>query len=392
MSRHYFDYAAATPPDPKVVKLVAGLMSDRFANPGSPHSAGRESREQLEQARKQVAKVLGAKPAEIVFTSGSTEAISMAISGVMQQYPNARLAVSAIEHEAVLAAAEQAEAGGAQVGVIAVGPSGVVQLDQVQAAIDDSTVLLAVQYANNEIGSIQPITQIGQLLAQIRRSRQERGVTRPLYFFCDGAQAGLLSLGVARLGVDLLSMGATKLYGPPGVGFLYIRTGTELVAVTPGGGQEQRRRGGTPSAALAAGLALALEQTQAGRVREASRQQRLRDELWKELKHALADAELNGELKSRLPGNLNLNIPGADGETLVAHLDKVGFMVATGAACSASNQEPSHVLLAIGRSVPQARSSLRISLGEPTTSAEVKVLATAIKKVAPRVKQLSKEH
>jgi cysteine desulfurase len=385
----YLDYAAATPLDARVLKAMQPYLSDHFANPSSLHTPGREQRKALEAARKRIARSLGAKPAEIIFTSGSTEGINLAMRGVLQAFPRARVVVSAIEHEAVRAVADGLGAQGGLAGLITVGESGVVAPAQVVAAIDDTTVLVCLHYANNEIGTIQPIAKVAVEVARIRAERLQRGVTYPLYLFCDAAQAGLLNLQVARLGVDLLSMGGSKLYGPAGSGFLYVRTGTKLAPLWRGGGQEGGLRPGTENVAAAVGLAAALELVQAGRQTETKRQAALRDWLWQELTTRLDGLTLNGALNPRLPGNLNFVVSGASGEALVAHLDAQGVGGATGSACTAANQDPSRVLLAIGRSPAEAESSLRLTIGHHTSKAELEQVVKVVAAVVPRVRKLS---
>lgn len=385
----YLDYAAATPLDLAVLNAMQPHLTQEFANPSSLHRVGREQAKALESARVRVAKVLGAKPTEIIFTSGSTESAVLAITGVARAVPMSRLVVGSIEHEAVLNTVARLEDEGHQEGIIAVTADGLVSPEQVAAAVDDMTVLVCVQYANNEIGTIQPIGKIGAAIAEIRADRLVRGVTRPLYFYCDAAQAGSLNLQVARLGVDLMSLGGSKLYGPSGSGILYVRTGTELHTLGGGGGQESGLRGGTENVAAAVGFATALERVQASRTADIKRESALRDWLWKEIQHQLPEAIRNGAASPRLAGNLNFTIPGADGETLVAYLDKEGYAVATGSACTASNDKPSHVLLAIGCSTEAATSSLRITIGRPTTKTELQGFVKALVKIVPRVQELS---
>jgi len=384
----YFDYAAAMPPHPRVLKAMAPYFKSGWANPSSLHAPGRAAHQALEAARAGVAKALGAKPTEIIFTSGSTEAANMAIQGVAKLRRSGRLVASAIEHEAVLECLTAMEGEGHQTGIITVGEQGVIQAGQVTAAIDDLTTLVCVQYANNEIGAIQPIATITAEIAAIRADRESRRITTPLYLYCDAAQAGLLNLQVARLGVDLLSLGGSKLYGPAGSGVLYVRTGVQLRPVVFGGGQENGLHSGTANLPGAVGLATALEIMQSDRASEAKRQVVLRDGLWQALQK-LPGVTINGSLKQRLAGNLNITIEGASGETLVAHLDAAGLAVATGSACAAANQDPSHVLMALGRTREQASSSLRITVGRPTTKTEVQQLHRALIKLVPRVRELS---
>jgi cysteine desulfurase len=384
----YFDYAAATPPDLRVLKAMKPYQDEGWANPGSLHTPGRKARAALKAARASVAKSLGAKPAEIIFTSGSTEAANIAIQGVARLQYTGRLVASAIEHEAVLQCVAAMEHEGHQVGVLTVGDEGIVHSEQVPVAIDDLTTLVCLQYANNEIGTIQPIAQVAAEVARIRADRTARGITTPLYLYCDAAQAGLLNLQVARLGADLLSLGGSKFYGPAGSGILYVRTGVQLRPLLHGGGQERGLRGGTENLAAAVGFAAALELIQTTRTSEAKRQTLLRDELW-EAVVKLGGITINGSLKQRLAGNLNLTVAGAAGETLVAYLDAAGFAVATGSACTASSEDPSHVLLALGLTSEQAHSSLRITLGRPTTKAEIGKLIRALRAIVPRVCALS---
>lgn len=385
----YLDYAAATPVDPEVAKLVEQAQLRYFANPSSMHSPGRAAAGVLTDARKSVARILGAKPAEIIFTSGSTEAANLAVGGVAAAFPGGRIVVSAIEHEAVLRAAEHFGGARQPLGVLPVTPAGTLSPEQALAAIDDATVLVCAQYANNEIGSIQPLGKISSMIAQVRKDRAARGNTTPLYLYCDAAQAGLLSLQVSRLSVDLMSMGGSKLYGPPGIGFLYIRAGVRLDPLIFGGGQQSGLRGGTPPVALAAGLAAALEKIQASRTAESKRQQKLRDWIWGEIQ-GIEGIGLNGARSPRLPGNLNIRFDGLSGETLLSYLDAAGFAVATGSACSAANEEPSHVLRAIGLSLPQARSSLRVTLGRHTGEREAKSFARALISIVARLQRMQK--
>ncbi|HUC20494.1 MAG TPA: cysteine desulfurase family protein [Candidatus Polarisedimenticolaceae bacterium] len=381
----YLDYAAATPVDPLVTETVEAYNRDHFANPSSPHTPGRRARAALEAARALVGKTLGAKPAEIIFTSGSTEGAQIAIGGVLGAFPGGEVVVTAIEHQAVLQAAaafsEKAPV------IIPCDSTGVTQVASVSERLTDATVLVCIQYANNEIGTLQPVAQTAAEVGRIRKQRLSRGIALPLYLYCDAAQAGLLSLQVSRLGVDLLSMGGSKLYGPPGSGFLYIRTGSSLKPIFVGGGQERGLRGGTEQVGAAAGLSAALELIQRSRAGEAQRLKGLRDELWRTIHERIEGVTVNGTLAHRLPHNLHLSFAGCEGEALVAHLDASGFAVATGSACTAANQDPSHVLLAIGRTPEEAESSLRISLGRFTTDDELQRFIPTLIQAVERVRQ-----
>ncbi len=389
MSYKYFDYAASTPLDPKVQKEMLNFQNKHFANPSSLHRLGKEMRESLESSRKRIANILGAKPAEIIFTSGSTESTRIAIEGIAKKFPAGRVLISSIEHDATRSIFEQLEGAGRMGSIITVDESGVINPQLLEATLNDSTVLVCVQYANHEIGTIQPIAKISQIIEAVRKDREARGITLPIYLYVDAAQASLLTLSVARLGVDMMSLSANKFYGPVGIGSLYIKTGVEIASLNPAGGQESGLRGGTENVSGALGMAVALEQAQKSRNSETKRLEGIRDHMWKELKK-IDGVSLNGSLKSRLPGNINVCIDGSPGETMVAYLDKEGFGVATGSACTAANQDPSHVLLAIGLSRQQAESSLRITMGRQTSKKDVDALIKALAKVTPRVRELTK--
>lgn len=391
MSYKYFDYAASTPIDPKVLKEMGDFQRKNYANPSSLHRLGKEMRASLEDSRKRIAKVLGAKPAEIIFTSGSTESTRIAIEGVAKKFSAGRVMMSSIEHDATRSVFEQLESAGRMGTILTVDETGIINPQLLKATINDSIVLVCVQYANHEIGTIQPIAKVAQILAETRKDRDARGITLPIYLYVDAAQSSLLSLSVSRLGIDLLSLSANKFYGPVGVGALYIRAGVGISPLNTAGGQESGLRGGTENVAGALGMASALELVQKSRQSETKRLEGLRDYLWKEIQKKVEGVSLNGSSKSRLPGNLNITVDGAAGETMVAYLDKEGFGVATGSACTAANQDPSHVLLAIGLSRQQAESSLRITMGRGTTKKDVDGLIRAMTKVVPRVRELTKK-
>jgi cysteine desulfurase len=385
----YLDHAAATPMDPGVFKAMKPYITDKFANPSSPYAAGREASEALEAARKRISTVLGAKPLEIIFTSGSTEAANLAIMGVAAKFPYSRIVVSSIEHEAVLDCMAALERQGRLTGVLPVVSNGIMDPESVVAGVDDTTALVCVMYANNEIGTIQPLVKISQQIAQIRASRKERGITLPLYLYTDAAQAGDLNLQVNRLGVDMMSLGGSKIYGPKSSGFLYVRTGVDIEPLIYGGGQERGLRSGTQNVAAALGLATALELMQKTKDKEVKRQSALRDYLIGEIIKKIEGTRLNGDRKLRLASNINITIPGVSGESLVLYLDKAGYQVATGSACTAANEDPSHVLLALGLTKHQAESSLRITLGRSTTKQDLVGLVRALAAAVARLRELS---
>ncbi len=364
-------------------------LEDEFANPSSLYTAARRTRQAVEQARYQIAGILGAKPTEIIFVSGGTESNNLAVQGVLRAQSGAHWVASAIEHDAVLGQTAPMASQDHKATVVAVQPNGIVDPAMVEAAITDETVLVSLMLANNEIGTIQPVAATAKLIHVLRQDRAGRGIKRPLYLHTDATQAAnYLDLHVTRHGVDLLSLSGSKIYGPKGTGILYVRQGTQLEPLMYGGGQERGRRSGTENVAGAVGLAAALENAQAGRESEGHRLAQLRDEVIRRLLKTIPGAKLNGDPKRRLPNNVSLTIPGAEGEALVLYLEQAGILASTGSACSSSDLDPSHVLLAIGRTTEEAGSSLRLTLGQSTDTAAVHQVIDKLPSVATRVREL----
>jgi len=361
----YLDYAAATPVDPAVLEAMRPYLSDNFYNPSATYSAALAVKKAVAEARSKVAHWLGARASEIIFTAGGTEANNLAIHGVMRQFPDANLVVSAIEHESVLAPARAYDCREA-----AVRPDGRAAIDDLRRKIDDKTVLVSVMYANNEIGAIQPIREVAKLIDEIRRQRPAGG--RPLYLHADACQAAnYLDLHAARLGVDLMTLNGGKIYGPKQSGALYVKAGLELQPLIDGGGQERGLRSGTENVASIIGLAAALDLAQSTRHEEAKRLQALQQLFFKLLEEQIPAAQINGSAKYRLPNNVHLTIPGRDNERLLIQLDEAGILAAAGSACSASSEESSHVLHALGLDDAAARASLRFTMGRGTDAEAV---------------------
>jgi cysteine desulfurase len=367
MDTIYLDYAAATPMDQSVFVAMQPDFTERFYNPSATYLAAQAIRKDLEAARGKVAYWLGSRPSEVIFTAGSTEANNLVINGVMWQYPQATIVVSAIEHESVLAPAHQYAC--KELGVSA---TGLTDLEALRGTIDDQTVLVSIMYANNEVGTIQPIHKIGQLLAEIRRDRRLRGITLPLYFHTDAAQAAnYLDLHVARLGVDFMTLNGGKIYGPKQAGVLYVNAHAKIQPQIKGGGQERGLRSGTENIAGAIGLSVALEMVQADRHSEVVRLQALQKQFIDLLVQRIPNVVVNGSQSYRLPNNIHITIPGKDNERILMALDEAGILCAAGSACSASNEEPSHVLRAMGLSDAEAQASLRFTMGRQTTQEEL---------------------
>ena len=373
----YFDYAAATPMDPAVIRAMQPYLSDKFYNPSATYLSAQAVRRDLEAARAKIAGWLGARPSEIVFTAGGTEANNLAIHGVMRSFPDGNLVTSAIEHESVLGPAAQYAHQEAPVT-----PDGLVDVLRLRACIDDRTALVSIMYANNEVGSLQSIRQIAAMLQDIRQDRRKRGIDQPLYLHTDACQAAAyLDLHTARLGVDLLTLNAGKIYGPKQCGALFVGRQVRLQPDILGGGQERNIRSGTENVAGVIGLATALDLVQERRHDESLRLQALQKIFIEELQKTLPDAIVNGTRKHRLPNNLHVTVPGQDNERLLMALDEAGVLCAAGSACSASNDEPSHVLRAMGLTDAAARASLRFTMGRQTDESAVRQAVTTLAKL-----------
>lgn len=363
----YLDYAAATPVSDKVLSAMQPYFSENFYNPSATYLAARRAKEALEAAQASVANVLGARTSEIIFTAGATEANNLAIHGLMRLFPRANIVVSAIEHEAVLA-----PAGKYDCRIAGVQADGRVKLDDLAKKINESTVLVSIMLANNEIGTIEPLKQIAKLVAVERKNRQVVGNKLPIYLHTDAAQAAnYLDLHMSRLGVDLLTLNGGKIYGPKQSGCLFVKTGVSLEPQIIGGGQENNLRSGTENVPASIGFAKALELTQAEKRQESTRLSKLQRYFFDELAERLPEAKINGSQKYRLPNNLHLTLPGQDNERLLFALDDRGVMAAAGSACSASDEASSHVLAAIGLGETDARASLRLTMGKTTTKEQL---------------------
>ena len=383
MRRVYLDHAATTPVDPEVAELMAQVLREVPGNPSSIYAEGRRARALVDRAREDVARAINADPAEIVFTSGGTESDNLALRGVLKAREGEAdgIVTSAIEHHAVLDTAHDLEAHGqARVTVLPVDRDGRVSAAAVGQAIDDRTALVSVMHGNNEIGTLQPVVEIGAIC-------RARGVT----FHSDAVQTvGALPIDVRAMPVDLLSVNAHKFYGPKGVGALYVRRGTRIATVQTGGGQEKGRRTGTENVAGVVGLGAALRIASARREAESARQLALRDRLIREIRSRIPDAILTGHPTERLPNNASFCFRGTQGEALIVSLDLAGFSASSGSACTSGDTEPSHVLLALGLDRETAQGSLRLTLGRDTTDADVDALVAALPPIVARLRAVSR--
>lgn len=370
----YLDYAAATPVDTEVLRAMQPYFTEKFYNPSATYLAGRGVRRELDGIRQSVASTVGAKPAEIIFTAGATEANNLAIQGIMNRYPEGEVLVSAIEHESVLEPARLFRHK-----EIPADNNGIIKLNKLSNLINGKTVLISVMLVNNELGTIQPLREASEIVNEVRRARLEKGNELPLLLHTDAAQAGnFLDLHASRLGIDLMSINGGKIYGPKQSGALFVKTGVRLMPMIVGGGQESGLRSGTENPAAAAGLASALQAAQERRPKESMRIMKLRQGLEELIIRNIPGSVINGSPKRRAPHVTSLTIPGQDNEKLMMQLDEAGIQCAVGSACSAARQEASHVLSAIGLSEEAARATLRISLGRHTTESDTKKLGAEL--------------
>ncbi len=383
MQNVYLDYAATTPTDPEVLEVMKPYFTEFFGNPSSIYSFAAKSRAAIEKARGQVATALNASPEEIFFTGSGTEADNWALKGTLEKLRSKgnHLITTQIEHHAILHTAQYLEkTEGASVTFLPVDAEGRIRIEDLKAAITDKTVLVSVMFANNEIGTIQPIKAIGELC-------REKGIL----FHTDAVQAAAqLSIDVKELSIDMMSLSAHKFYGPKGTGAFYARRGLKLENFVHGGGQERGRRASTENIAGIVGMGTAIEKMKARLPQEKPRLIALRDRLIEGVLKTIPHAKLNGPRgDERLPNNTNFSFIGIEGETLLMDLDAKGVYASTGSACSSASLDPSHVLMSIGLSHEQAHGSLRMSLGRGTTDEQIDYVLEVLPGIVSRRREMS---
>ncbi len=377
----YFDHSATTSTDPAVAALMLEYMTEKFGNPSSVHSFGREARKAVEKAREQVADLIGAAAGEIYFTSGGTEADNMVLKGVAfaNRKKGNHIITSAIEHHAILHTCEYLEKQGFTVTYLPVDKYGMVNPRDVAAAITDQTILCSIMYANNEVGTIQPIGEIGRLT-------REKGI----YFHTDAVQVvGNYPVDVQACNIDLLSMSGHKFHGPKGIGALYIRRGTKLQSTQQGGGQERKLRAGTENVPGIVGLGKACAIAKEGMAQKVTHLTGLRDKIIREIQTNIPEVKLNGHPTQRMPGNVNFSFSRLEGEALLLHLDRRGIAVSSGSACTSGSVDPSHVLSAMGLTRELASGALRISLGRGNTEQEVTYFLEILPAIVANLREMS---
>jgi cysteine desulfurase len=392
----YLDYAATTPVDSEVLKTMLPYFSDEFGNASSLHSYGRNAADAVFKSRENLAHFFRCSDEEIIFTSGATESNNLAIKGVLRAYLKNKknkggkphVITTVFEHSCVLKTCQKLEKEGTiDLTYLPVYSDGIIKVADLEKAIRENTLLVSVMYVNNEIGTVQPIAQIGKLLKKINTNREEK-----IIFHTDATQAvAYFDTNVKRLGVDLLSMSAHKIYGPKGVGMLYVKKGTKISQIQDGGAQEFTLRAGTLNSTGIIGLGKAIEILEKNKKKETEKIKGLQDYLIKKVLKEIPGVRLNGSRKKRSPNNANFSFTDVEGESLLLYLDAEGIACSTGSACSSGSLNPSHVLLSIGLKAEQAHGSLRVSLGKYTTKKELSIFTKKLKKVLEKLRKVSGE-
>ena len=398
----YLDYAAATPTDPVVLAAMMPYFGGSYGNPSSLYKSGRRAAQAIAQTKKSVAEILCAQPEEIIFTGSGTESDNLAILGTARanRARGNNVIISAIEHKATLEAAHQLEKEGFEISILPVDHFGLIDREALKRLLRPETILVSIMYVNNEIGTIQPIPEIAKIIGDFRNgiSNFQFPISKPIshtpypipYLHVDASQAtGFLELDVEKLGVDLLTLNSSKIYGPKGVGLLYKRSGVTVSPIIIGGGQENGLRAGTESVPLIVGMGIALENAEKMRVKESKRLTDLRNYLIAQLRARIPQLFLNGHPTLRSPNNVNISIPHIEGESMLLMLDELGIEASTGSACSARDLKPSHVLLAIGQPDELAHGSIRFSLGRGTTKKQLDYLLKVFPPIVERLTAIS---
>ncbi len=380
----YLDHAATTSLAPEVLEAMLPYLKEEYGNPGSFNTKGMKARDAVDAARATVSKILHAKASEIIFTSCGTESINLALKGVMRanKEKGNHLITTKIEHQATLQTCSYLEKyEGVKVTYLDVDEYGMVNPQDVEDAIMKETVLISVMYANNEIGTIQPINEIGKIAQKNK-----------VYFHTDACQAGMLDLDVGRLNVDLLSLNGSKIYGPKGTGLLYKKSGVPLHPLLHGGGQERELRSGTENVAGIVGFAKALSLLQQQKDHESKRLMHLRDKLVQGIKKSIQNTVLNGHPTQRLPGNASITFPGVDTEALLIAMNEHGIFASAGSACTSRKLGPSHVIMATGVSAERAEGTIRFTLGKETTEKQIDYVLNVLPDLVKKLRSVSTRH
>ena len=380
----YLDNAATTPMDSDVLESMLPFMREQYGNPSAIYSMGSSAKKAVNQAKRRIAAILNAKQEEIFFTAGGTEADNWALKMVMEtyRYKGRHLITTAIEHHAILHTCRYLETQGVEVTYLGVDEDGVIDLEELKQAIRPDTVLISVMFANNEVGTVEPIREIGEIA-------RERGIL----FHTDAVQAfGQVPIDTEEMHIDLLSASGHKINGPKGVGFLYIRSGLELHSMLHGGAQESGRRAGTENVPGIAGMAVAAQKAADNMKTKGAAEMKLRDYLIDKIEREIPYCRLNGHRTKRLPGNVNFSFRFIQGESLVLMLDRKGICTSSGSACTSGELNPSHVLLALGRNEEEAEGALRITLSEKNSMEEMEFVVECLKEAVQKLRSISTQY
>ncbi len=386
MKKIYLDYASTTPIDPMILKSMLPYFDMKYSNPSSMYESGRMAKSVIDESRKKIAKCINCKPDEIIFTGSGTEADNLAILGIARAYRDRgnHIIISSIEHKAISEPAKQLEKEGFEITVLPVDKTGTIDIKQVIASIKKETILISIMYANNEIGTVEPIKELAIAI------KNHRGVNTFPLLHTDACQAaGYLSIDTDRLGIDLMTLNSSKIYGPKGIGMLYKRSGIKINPIISGGEQERNLRAGTENIALIHGFADALVKAYDNKEKEVKRLSELQKYFIEELQKKIPDIKINGHIKNRLPNNIHISIPSVEGESMLLMLDSIGVEVSTGSACSTFDLKPSHVLLAIHQDEEIIHGSIRFTMGKYTEKKDLDYVLKVFPPIVERLKSLS---
>ena len=384
----YFDYAATAPVDPRVLRAMLPYFTEKFGNTMSFHGLGQEAKQALEESRGKAANLIGARPEEIIFTSSATESNNLALKGVAfaNKDKGRHIIISSLEHPCIMESAKWLEKQGFKITRLPVDKYGFVNVEEVRKAIRKETILVSIIHASNEIGTIQPIKEIGEVIKKYNIQYPKSKI----YFHTDAVQSfGKIPIDVNKMNIDLLSASSHKMYGPKGAALLFVKKGVKIEPILHGGGQESGLRSSTVNVPAIVGFAEACEIAKRGMEKEAKRLTKLRDKLIKGVLNKIPGSHLNGHPKKRLPNNANIWFEFVEGESMVVQLDLAGISVSTGSACSSVKLEPSHVLLAIGLKHEQAHGSLRLTLGKWTKESDIDYILEVLPKVVEKLRKIS---
>ncbi len=388
VTKIYLDYSATTPTDSAVLKRMIPYFDNKYGNPSSMHTSGRLANQVIRNCKTRISQVLNCSPSEIIFTGSGTESDNLALIGIARAYRNYgnHIIISTIEHKAVLEATSLLKNEGFDISFVTVDKDGLVNLEELKKLINDKTILISIMYANNEIGTIQPIRKISDLISEYRNKRSSEFP----FFHTDACQAGgYLEINAKNLGVDLMTLNSSKIYGPKGIGILFKKESIRIKPIIVGGEQENNIRAGTESLPLMVGLTEALIMSDKIRHKESERLGFLRDYFISKLKAKIPELIVNGHRVLRLPNNVHISIPNIEGESMLLMMDKYGIEASTGSACSSYDLKPSHVLLAIGQTAEFAHGSIRFSMGRKTKKKDIDYVLSIFPNIVSRLKSIS---